>query len=76
MAEDRNILDAIGQMLQKWESRKTKKKPGGLKSSIGEPSSLSKRDQVMLKAQLLAEKMDDRTDEGALMSLRSKFPNF
>lgn len=82
MPDDKGILRVIGTILQKYEAGKAKKKredrlQRGLESKLRDPqSSLSKREKVLLKSQLLADRLDERTDEGALMGLRSKFPNF
>ena len=73
MPEDRSILEAIGGILQKWNSRKKKAKTrAGLESKLKNPnSSLSRSEQVMLKGMLLGEQTNERTDEGALMGIRA-----
>lgn len=80
MPEDKSILDAIGSILQRWELNKAKKKKRaqtGLQSKIRDPqSTLSPKEKLMLKSQLLGDKIGGRTDEGAMMGIRKKFPHF
>ena len=73
MPDDRGILQAIGGILQKWNSRKKKKAvAAGLESKLKNPqSSLTKREQMLLNSRLLVDQIDERTDEGALMGLRA-----
>jgi hypothetical protein len=78
MAEDRGILEAIGSILQKWELGKSKKpKKVGIKSNLGDKDILRKiaTKNPYMTSQLTADKMDNRIDEGALMRLRTMFPN-
>ena len=82
MPDNKGILNAIGRILQKYELGKTKKKKGiaavtgGLQSNIGRTDVMQKiasRDPY-LNSLLLSGKLDERTDEGALMGLRAKYP--
>ena len=71
--EDKGILETIGRLLQNYQSGK-KKKQGGLESKIGQIENLTKIDtrQMLLDIALKGEKIQNRTDEGALMRLRSE----
>ena len=76
MSEDRNILQAIGQLLQKYQSNKKERKKPALESKLGgndEMRKIASKD-TYLNSLMLAGKLDGRTDEGALMQLRQKYP--
>jgi len=75
MSEDRNILQAIGRLLQRYQKGTEKRKPA-LESKIGAKNELQKiaSKDPYLNSLMLVGKMDGRTDEGALMEMRSKYP--
>ena len=80
MAEDKNILRAIGGILQRWDAARKKKKSAerlnrGLESKLSNPqSTLTRRENKLLDTMLKRDEVVGRTDDAALMDVRSKFP--
>jgi hypothetical protein len=71
------IKALIQQRTREDRMKSEAKKRKGLVKKIGDPNyQMSSKEKLMLKSMLTAGKIEGRTDEGALMGLRHKYPQF